>query len=161
MYSTDACLRRNTNIVTIRKPFDTNEAMQYEMELMRLREEKLLAEIERQRFLKEEARRELMLFEREMAIRGLRQSAGYSFREQHRWGTSFGAAPSPSPSPVAVVQSFNEWQKIENLKISDRLGFGAVALPPRAQPLMADDKKERQVLQADKREFIVLVWLYP
>lgn len=160
----DAYLRRTTNVITLRKPFDSNEEMHWEMELMRLREEKLLGEIERQRFLKEEARRELMLFEREMAIRGVAQSAGYPLRQPQRWGAPFSAAaascpsplPSPSPSPAVVVQSFHEWQKMEQVNSSDRLGFGAVALPPRIQPLMVEDKKEHQVLEADKRELIVL-----
>lgn len=168
MNSTDAYLRRTTNVITLRKPFDSNEEMHWEMELMRLREEKLLGEIERQRFLKEEARRELMLFEREMAIRGVAQSAGYPLRQPQRWGAPFSAAaascpsplPSPSPSPAVVVQSFHEWQKMEQVNSSDRLGFGAVALPPRIQPLMVEDKKEHQVLEADKRELIVLVCLY-
>ncbi|XP_038890955.1 uncharacterized protein LOC120080381 isoform X2 [Benincasa hispida] len=155
----EPCLRRTTDIL------DSNKEMLWEMELMRLREEKLLAEIERQRFLKEEARRELMLFEREMAIRGVAQLAGFPLRQPQRWGVPFSAAaaaPSPSscplPSPAVVVQSFHEWRKMEQAKSSDRLGFRAVALPPppppRIQPLMVEDKKELEVLEAVKRELI-------
>lgn len=153
MDSTDACLRGSTNIVADRKPFDTDEAMHCEMELMRLRKEKLLVEIERQQFLKEDARRELVLFEREMAIRG------YIFHRHNRWGAPFSApaAPLSLPSSATVVQSSNEWPKVEQLESSDRLGFGAVPSPPRVRPLMVDDKTERQVLQDDERELIILV----
>ncbi|KAE8651639.1 uncharacterized protein LOC101215299 isoform X2 [Cucumis sativus] len=153
MDSADA-FRQTTNIGTLRQPFNLNEEMHLEMEFMRLREEKLIGEIERERFLKEEARRELRLFEREIAIRGLTQSAvGYPFQQPQRWvappfcpvtgpPSSAVAVPCPSPSQALVVQSYHEWQNMEQVKTSDRLGFGAVALRPRIQPLMVEDKKE-------------------
>ncbi|XP_022946537.1 zinc finger protein 830-like [Cucurbita moschata] len=153
----DAYLGRTTNMATLRTPFDTNEVMHCEMELMRLRQEKLVLEIERQRFLEEDARRELMLFERERAIREVAQSVGYPFRQPQPWGVPFAAAgPSLSPSPAVMVQSFQEWQRMDKAKSSECLGFGPAALPPRVQPFMAEHYRERQVLQPDENKLIVL-----
>ncbi|KAG6599144.1 hypothetical protein SDJN03_08922, partial [Cucurbita argyrosperma subsp. sororia] len=153
----DAYLGRTTNMATLRTPFDTNEVMHCEMELMRLRQEKLVLEIERQRFLEEDARRELMLFERERAIREVAQSVGYPLRQPQPWGVPFAAAgPSLSPSPAVMVQSFQEWQRMDKAKSSECLGFGPAALPPRVQPFMAEHYRERQVLQPDENKLIVL-----
>ncbi|XP_022999649.1 zinc finger protein 830-like isoform X2 [Cucurbita maxima] len=153
----DAYLGRTTNMATLRTPFDTNEVMHCEMELMRLRQEKLVLEIERQRFLEEDARRELMLFERERAICEVAQSVGYPLRQPQPWGVPFAAAgPSLSPSPAVMVQSFQEWQRMDKAKSSECLGFGPAALPPRIQPFMAEHYRERQVVQPDENKLIVL-----
>ncbi|XP_008452745.1 uncharacterized protein LOC103493667 isoform X2 [Cucumis melo] len=159
MDSTES-FRQTTNIVTLRQPFVPNEERHWEMELMRLREEKLMGEIERERFLKEEARRELRLFEREIAIRGLTPSAvGYPFQQPQQWvgpPSSAVAAPCPSPLPAVPVHAYHEWHRMEQVKTSGRLGFGAVSLRPRIQPLMVEDKKEPKVTKeaASERELI-------